>query len=415
MSTILLLHFDGDDGSTTFTEQTGSTVTAYGNAQVDTAVKRFDGSLMLDGAGDYVSVSHRAVHNLGGGDFTLEFFACLSSGWFTDGTGRAIISKASSTFSDAGNIFLVTTPAHDIELWVTDYSTSSPLLTTNGQVVLTSSANHVAVSRAGSAWRIYVNGNMVYSNTWAGSISSNSQAWLIGKDPTGTRSDLNRWIDELRLSDVALYTNGSSITVPTAPFPNPSFTGAPTGFTSTAFGTPERDARMIPYWLQSTTFGHPSVRHNQFGNSVGITGAATFGQPSVEQVFVPRTTNAWAGGFNSTVFGQPTRKLDHLAFGISDTRFGTPAFGEQRAGVATSIGLDTIFGTPRGNTSAQFHPAAISVATDFGVPRCSYHQQGAPLWSWSSAFGTPSRKTEVIESIAFSVKTRAESVTVLGR
>jgi len=39
--TKLLLHCDGTDGSTTFTDESGKTVTAVGNAQIDTAKKVF--------------------------------------------------------------------------------------------------------------------------------------------------------------------------------------------------------------------------------------------------------------------------------------------------------------------------------------------------------------------------------------
>src|SRR3990167_5784069 len=53
----LLLHFDGSDGSNTFTDSAGRhTVTANGNVQIDTAQGVFSQSGLFDGNGDYLSI-----------------------------------------------------------------------------------------------------------------------------------------------------------------------------------------------------------------------------------------------------------------------------------------------------------------------------------------------------------------------
>src|SRR3972149_9214360 len=55
--TKLLLHMDGANGSTTFTDEMGQAVTANGNAQISTAQSKFGGaSGLFDGTGDYLSV-----------------------------------------------------------------------------------------------------------------------------------------------------------------------------------------------------------------------------------------------------------------------------------------------------------------------------------------------------------------------
>src|SRR3990167_7740340 len=73
--TSLMLHMDGADASTTFTDETGKTVTANGNAQIDTAQSKFGGAAALfDGAGDYLTVSGSADWDLGTGDFTIDFW-----------------------------------------------------------------------------------------------------------------------------------------------------------------------------------------------------------------------------------------------------------------------------------------------------------------------------------------------------
>ena len=65
--TKLLIHADGADGSTSFTDSSasGHTITANGNAQVDTDQKEFGtGSLLCDGTGDYLSIPDHADWDL---------------------------------------------------------------------------------------------------------------------------------------------------------------------------------------------------------------------------------------------------------------------------------------------------------------------------------------------------------------
>lgn len=69
-SRITLMHFDGADGSTTFTDQKGLIWTPSGNAQIDTAQSVFGGaSLLLDGSGDYLSTPDAAAWTLGNSNF----------------------------------------------------------------------------------------------------------------------------------------------------------------------------------------------------------------------------------------------------------------------------------------------------------------------------------------------------------
>lgn len=76
-NTQLLLHCNGTDTSTSFPDSgnTGHTVTANGNAQVDTSFKQFGtGSLLLDGTGDYLSIPDSEDWNMGDGTFTIDFW-----------------------------------------------------------------------------------------------------------------------------------------------------------------------------------------------------------------------------------------------------------------------------------------------------------------------------------------------------
>jgi len=56
------------------------TVTAYGNAQIDTAQSKFGGaSGLFDGAGDYLSTPDSEDWNFGSGDFTIDFWVRFNS------------------------------------------------------------------------------------------------------------------------------------------------------------------------------------------------------------------------------------------------------------------------------------------------------------------------------------------------
>jgi hypothetical protein len=74
----LLLHCDGSDGSTSFPDSSNSahTVTANGNAQVDTAQYKFGGaSALFDGTGDYLSLADNTDWDFGLSSFTIDFWA----------------------------------------------------------------------------------------------------------------------------------------------------------------------------------------------------------------------------------------------------------------------------------------------------------------------------------------------------
>src|SRR3990167_7227024 len=73
----LLLHCDGTDASTTFTDNSISShvTTANGNAQIDTAQSKFGGaSGLFDGTGDYLSVPNSDDWDFGTGDFTVDMW-----------------------------------------------------------------------------------------------------------------------------------------------------------------------------------------------------------------------------------------------------------------------------------------------------------------------------------------------------
>lgn len=94
----LLLHCDGADGSTTFTDSsaTPKAVTAIGDARISTAQTLFGGSTgYFDGTGDALSVANSSALDFGTGDFTIECWVYIAGNSAPDIDGNrsfAIVS-----------------------------------------------------------------------------------------------------------------------------------------------------------------------------------------------------------------------------------------------------------------------------------------------------------------------------------
>jgi len=77
--TVALLHMNGTDAATAFTDETGKTWTAQGNAQIDTGQSKFGGaSGLFDGTGDYIDTPDSTDWQLDGGAdanlWTIDFW-----------------------------------------------------------------------------------------------------------------------------------------------------------------------------------------------------------------------------------------------------------------------------------------------------------------------------------------------------
>src|SRR3989338_1134677 len=87
--TKLVLHSNGTDGSTRFTDSaTNKTTTAYGNAQIDTAQSKFCGaSGLFDGTGDYLTLADSDDWSFGTGNWTIDCWSRFNKLFGQGGTG----------------------------------------------------------------------------------------------------------------------------------------------------------------------------------------------------------------------------------------------------------------------------------------------------------------------------------------
>jgi len=179
--------------------RTAKTLTAQGNAQIDTAQSKFGGaSGLFDGAGDYLSIPDSNDFDMGTGIFTIDFWcrpfvqtnsypsmiAC-QQGWSAgtfyiryDNTGAD--TKFGVYWNGEGDPVIISANTYAVENWY-----------------------HIAVVRDGTSLKQYINGTLDGSAT----ISAASAVDLslggsvrIGGGNVSLSTDFYGWIDEFRIS-----------------------------------------------------------------------------------------------------------------------------------------------------------------------------------------------------------------------
>ena len=218
-----LLPFDGTNGATSTTDLSdrGNTVTFGGDAEISTAQSKFGGSsLSLDGNGDYVDLP-QATNQLVSEDFTIEFWFRINSGagsetiglfgsYYTGGSGKGMLMVSSATYNQV--------------YFQWHYGASGWAYLNQTQGTRTALSNntwyHVAVTRSGSTWRLFLNGTQEDSVTQSSYITDSGSTTRLGNyGPSATASDgLNGYIEDFRITrGVARYT--SNFTAPTSAHP----------------------------------------------------------------------------------------------------------------------------------------------------------------------------------------------------
>ena len=219
--TKLLLHMEGSDGSTTFTDDgyTGHTVTANGNAQVSTTRSYFGlASGLFDGSGDYLSVPDHADFHFGSDAFCIDTRVYLTS---LSDVHTIYAQDDSGTNSRVW--FYVDASANKIHVKAVDSGTTK--IDEYGSY--TFSANtwyHIALIRGWNSdsmtWAICVDGQAIHTFSYSGSWPTVSQPVTIGGVTFGSAGDYDLVgnLDEYRVSKgVARWT--ADFTPPQSPYP----------------------------------------------------------------------------------------------------------------------------------------------------------------------------------------------------
>lgn len=362
----LLIHADGVNGSTTFTDSgpDARSITANGNAQISTAHSKFGGAsgLFSTATVDYLQTPNHADFDFGSGDYTVEAFVRLTADSTGDVDGNrpaSIVNTWGSGTSLNGWSFqlLGNTTTTGTQLAIDSWDTSS-----NGSLYRATIAgnltkntwHHLAVTRESGTTRMFLNGSpLTVALTTLGSgavLNSNGNALRVGRTAnTSYPLPFPGYIDEVRVTKgVARYT--AAFTPPTA-----------------AFDNSDTDV-CVASSLGPSTFGSPIAVYDQVALAQAL-GPATFGLPLAMYDYFLQAT-----GLGPSDLGDILALPVHEASALQSTIFGTPYVTEDR--IVQAIGLmSTKFGALKPPirmlpplASARHAHAAGLQSTQFGVP-----------------------------------------------
>lgn len=211
-NTIALLALNGSNGSTTFTDDTGRAWVGAGNAQISTAQSKFGGSsLLLDGSGDWIQTTESLSRfRFGAGDFCVEGF------FRTNASDRALVDYYSSTLVNTWQLYI---DASGRPEWYSSNGTQPVLVATSTISINNLSWRHVAVTRAGSTLRIFVDGTEAALATDTRNYNASGVTTLSVGAQVFSRNQAYDYIGNIgpvRISSVPRYT--SNFTPPNSPF-----------------------------------------------------------------------------------------------------------------------------------------------------------------------------------------------------
>lgn len=218
----LLLHMEGSNGSTTFTDVFGHSVTAAGNAKITTTDPLYGTSSYLgDGTGDWLVITDASDLELGSGDFCLECSFKLS-GYSNNYTGvyfAALIAKSAAGAGNSAFYFGVTGTAstwHSLFFSVNGdtYTATVPYAFSLNTLY------RASVCRDASNLRFFVEGVQVgTTQSISITITNNTTDLTVGGMlTTGYTCSLPGRIDEVRITKAARYT--ADYVPASAAFPN---------------------------------------------------------------------------------------------------------------------------------------------------------------------------------------------------
>jgi hypothetical protein len=183
-----------------------NTFTVSGNTVTSSLTKKYgNGSIRFNGSPDQMSISSPSSDfSMGTGNFTWEF-------WFKSSQTSAyatIICKewVVNPYTGGVTVFLNGATGR-LEVWVADYSVNGYFLSANVGGHTNDAWHHFAWVRSGNTHKMYLDGNEVASNTYAGSVSTSTKQLTIGNDITWPPRHYIGYLDDLRITKgVARYT-----------------------------------------------------------------------------------------------------------------------------------------------------------------------------------------------------------------
>ena len=379
-NTMTLLHFEGADGATTFTDSSGKghTWTANGNVQIDTAQSKFGtSSCLFDGTGDFLSGDGSGDFGLGIEPFAIDFQYRPD----TLALDQPLVDFRTTTTPDNFEILVQSNGAINL------FQNGTRISSAAGTIVV-DTWHHVALTRDASGnHRLFVGGTQAGS-TYSPAVNLNYQippaGPLIGVafDAQAGASILG-WIDEFRIvRGDAVWT--SNFTAPTEP--HGKITGVGASLT-TAVGSAA--GASTPTGLSSSLV---TTRGTAAGSST-VTGVA--------EVVASAATGSAAG--TSTVTGTASSLVQ-----ASGTAAGTSAV----AGTATSLAQTS--GTAAGTSTVTAASSALQTGVGSAAGTSTVSGVGAAVGAAAGSATGTSTVSGVGQTLVVVTGSAAGASTVSG-
>lgn len=205
---VALLHFDGANASTTFTDVKGKTWLAAGNAQINTAQSKFSGaSLLMDGTGDQLNTASHADFGYGTGDFTIEYWLRVNA--------VAVDVHFDQRIAEPS---VVPTVYHDTAGVLAYWTNGAGRIASAVGVITTGAFQHIAISRVSAVTRLFVNGTQ-RGASYADANNYVASPFRLGDGFGAGGNSMDGWFDDLRITKgIGRYT--TNFMPPSAAFPD---------------------------------------------------------------------------------------------------------------------------------------------------------------------------------------------------
>jgi hypothetical protein len=214
--TIHSMHFDGWDARTVVLDQSGIVWSLVGNAQLDTAQKKFgESSLLLDGTGDYLYTVDNALYTLGTQDFCVEMWVRWNA-LPSASTNQIIWTNRTGDTQRIAFYIYNTAGVYSLraKYWVGGVEVFGIM---RDITVATGTWYHVAWTRESLVHRLFLDGTQLGLSAPDGTSFEDFTGYIYLGTSNGSVEFFNGWIDEYRFSKgTARYT--ASFTPETAPF-----------------------------------------------------------------------------------------------------------------------------------------------------------------------------------------------------
>lgn len=211
----LLLHMDGTNGARVYTDSSsyGRTISESGTNETSTTDKKFGtASLTFSTGSGQISAPDSSTLQLGASEWTFETWENLSAA----GGGFSKTNEWSFEFVLDGGFRKVR-----IRLGTTGsgYSEDHTFPAASAHGFSLATWFHFAVERFGNTVTVYIDGVVIGSFAFSGTVSDTTAAMIIGRTPESANIPSGSYTDDLRLT-IAEAVYQDAFAPPTAAHPN---------------------------------------------------------------------------------------------------------------------------------------------------------------------------------------------------